>query len=103
MQVLPHPPVLRAVQTVVDKVKEAGHMVTPWEPYKHSDAVDMIGKIYTADGGTVGSLLNNGMVKYSASADLHSGRVRSDEAVGRASHPQHRGPARPVQYQSQCQ
>jgi amidase len=44
--------VLRAVQTVIDKVKEAGHTVTPWEPYKHDHAVDMIGKIYTADGGT---------------------------------------------------
>jgi amidase len=54
--------VLRAVQTVIDKVKEAGHTVTPWEPYKHDHAVDMIGKIYTADGGTVSPNFNNTMV-----------------------------------------
>ncbi|KAJ4217599.1 Acetamidase [Fusarium solani] len=50
--VLPHPPILRGVQTVVDKLKEGGHMVVPWEPYKHSYAVDLVNKIYASDGGT---------------------------------------------------
>jgi amidase len=44
------------VQTVVDKLKEGGHMVVPWEPYTHSYAVDLANKIYASDGGTVGTL-----------------------------------------------
>ncbi|KAJ4196028.1 Acetamidase [Fusarium falciforme] len=50
--VLPHPPILRGVQTVVDKLREEGHTVVPWEPYKHSYAVDLLNKIYASDGGT---------------------------------------------------
>ncbi|KJK93078.1 Acetamidase [Metarhizium anisopliae BRIP 53284] len=49
--VLPHPPVLRAVQTVVDKLKGAGHAVLPWEPYKHPYAVDLANRVYASDGG----------------------------------------------------
>ncbi|PWI66506.1 hypothetical protein PCL_04919 [Purpureocillium lilacinum] len=49
--VLPHPPVLRAVDTVVTKAKEAGHTVVSWEPYKHPYAVDLANRIYAADGG----------------------------------------------------
>ncbi|VUC28421.1 unnamed protein product [Clonostachys rosea] len=50
--VTPHPPILRAVQTVVDQVKGAGHTVVPWEPYKHPRIVDLANKIYASDGGT---------------------------------------------------
>ncbi|KAL6912665.1 hypothetical protein FSST1_010425 [Fusarium sambucinum] len=50
--VLPHPPVLRAVQKVVDKLGEAGHTVVPWEPYRHPYAVDLANRIYASDGGT---------------------------------------------------
>ncbi|KAH6988512.1 amidase signature domain-containing protein [Ilyonectria destructans] len=50
--VLPHPPIIRAVETVVDKMQKAGHSVLPWEPYKHPYAVDLINKIYASDGGT---------------------------------------------------
>ncbi|CAH0053663.1 unnamed protein product, partial [Clonostachys solani] len=50
--VTPHPPVLRAVQTVVDLVKGAGHTVVPWEPYKHPHMVDLTNRIYSSDGGT---------------------------------------------------
>ncbi|KAJ6443497.1 glutamyl-tRNA(gln) amidotransferase subunit A [Purpureocillium lavendulum] len=49
--VLPHPPILRAVDTVVAKAKEAGHTVVSWEPYKHPYAVDLANRIYAADGG----------------------------------------------------
>ncbi|KAF4972089.1 hypothetical protein FZEAL_9669 [Fusarium zealandicum] len=49
--VLPHPPIRRAIQTVIDKAQEAGHTVTPWEPFKHGYAADLINKIYSADGG----------------------------------------------------
>lgn len=50
--VLPHPPIIRAVETVVDKMQKAGHSVLPWEPYKHPYAVDLINRIYASDGGT---------------------------------------------------
>ncbi|UNI15540.1 Amidase [Purpureocillium takamizusanense] len=50
--VLPHPPILRAVDTVVTKAKEAGHTVVSWEPYKHPYAVDLANRIYAADGGS---------------------------------------------------
>ncbi|KAF2036198.1 acetamidase [Setomelanomma holmii] len=48
--VLPHPPVLRGVELVVDSLKKNGHKVLPWAPYKHDFAVDLINKIYVADG-----------------------------------------------------
>jgi amidase len=51
-QVLPHPPILRGVETVVSKLKAAGHDVFPWTPYKHGYAVKLIGGIYASDGGT---------------------------------------------------
>ncbi|RDW69424.1 amidase-6 [Coleophoma cylindrospora] len=50
--VLPHPPILRGIQTVVDTMKKNGHNVVPWEPYKHPYAVDLINGIYASDGGT---------------------------------------------------
>jgi amidase len=50
--VLPHPPILRGIETVVSTMKKAGHTVVPWEPYKHPYAVDLINGIYAGDGGT---------------------------------------------------
>ncbi|CAG8908704.1 unnamed protein product [Penicillium egyptiacum] len=50
--VLPHPPVLRAVQTVINKLSEAGHTVLPWEPYRHAHGVSLANRIYASDGGT---------------------------------------------------
>lgn len=38
---------------VEDKLKAAGHSVTPWDPYKHPYAVDLANRTYAADGGTV--------------------------------------------------
>ncbi|KAG8421628.1 hypothetical protein J3458_003493 [Metarhizium acridum] len=55
--VLPHPPVLRVVQTVVDKLKGAGHVVLPWEPYKHPYAVDLANRVYASDGGAARQLI----------------------------------------------
>ncbi|KEZ45023.1 hypothetical protein SAPIO_CDS2420 [Scedosporium apiospermum] len=49
--VVPHPPILRAVQTVVEKFRGAGHTVLPWEPYRHPYAVNLANRIYAADGG----------------------------------------------------
>ena len=33
-------------------MKNAGHTVIPWTPYKHDFAVDLINGIYASDGGT---------------------------------------------------
>jgi len=52
LQVLPHPPILRGIETVVSTLKAAGHNVFPWTPYKHNFAVDLINGIYASDGGT---------------------------------------------------
>ncbi|KAF2853523.1 acetamidase [Plenodomus tracheiphilus IPT5] len=48
--VLPHPPILRGLDNVVKALEEAGHQVSPWTPYKHDFAVDLINKIYSSDG-----------------------------------------------------
>ncbi|KAL6705441.1 Acetamidase [Coniothyrium glycines] len=50
--VLPHPPILRGIDLVVDTLKSNGHKVLPWVPYKHDFAVDLINGIYAADGCT---------------------------------------------------
>lgn len=52
-QVLPHPPVLRAVDTVISTLKKNGHNLIEWTPHKHGFAVDMINGIFAADGSTV--------------------------------------------------
>ncbi|EXJ78711.1 acetamidase [Capronia coronata CBS 617.96] len=49
--VLPHPPILRGIDMVVLALKDNGHTVVPWQPYKHGYAVDLIQKIYSSDGG----------------------------------------------------
>lgn len=49
--VMPHPPILRGVETVVSTMKKAGHTVFPWTPYKHDFAFDLINGIYASDGG----------------------------------------------------
>ncbi|KAJ9285560.1 hypothetical protein DTO021C3_6814 [Paecilomyces variotii] len=50
--VLPHPPILRGIETVVSTLKKSGHNVVPWTPYKHDFAVDLINGIYASDGCT---------------------------------------------------
>ncbi|KAH6862570.1 acetamidase [Alternaria alternata] len=50
--VLPHPPVLRGIERVMDVLERSQHKVLPWTPYKHDFAVDLANKIYGADGST---------------------------------------------------
>ncbi|ETS75483.1 Acetamidase [Pestalotiopsis fici W106-1] len=50
--VLPHPPILRAVEIVKRRLAKAGHMVVPWQPYKHAFAADLASRLCVADGGT---------------------------------------------------
>ncbi|APA08836.1 hypothetical protein sscle_04g036060 [Sclerotinia sclerotiorum 1980 UF-70] len=50
--VKPHPPVTRALQQVVDKLKTNDNIeVVEWKPYKHDLAWDIIANLYFADGG----------------------------------------------------
>ena len=56
IQVLPHPPILRAMNTVVSTLTKNGHNLIQWTPYKHDYAVDMINGIYAADGCTVSTI-----------------------------------------------
>ncbi|KAJ5174695.1 Acetamidase [Penicillium canariense] len=48
--VLPHPPILRGVETVVSALQQNGHTLLPWTPYKHDFAHELINDIYAADG-----------------------------------------------------
>ncbi|KAF2436723.1 amidase [Tothia fuscella] len=49
--VKPHPPVLRALKKVVDKLKEIeGVELIDWKPYKHDLAWEIIASLYFADG-----------------------------------------------------
>ncbi|KIX07405.1 uncharacterized protein Z518_02058 [Rhinocladiella mackenziei CBS 650.93] len=49
--VMPHPPVQRALKTVVDKLKRAGHEVVEIKPYTHKEAWDLAFKQYYPTGG----------------------------------------------------
>jgi amidase len=49
--VLPHPPILRGMETVVSTLKKAGHNVFEWKPYKHDFGTNLINNIYAGDGG----------------------------------------------------
>ncbi|KAF7713053.1 Acetamidase [Penicillium ucsense] len=50
--VMPHPPILRGIETVVSTLKKHGHKVLPWTPYKHDFGHNLINNIYASDGNT---------------------------------------------------
>lgn len=51
--VRPHPPVLRALKTVVDKLRNVeGIEIVDWQPYKHDYAWTIISSLYFCDGGS---------------------------------------------------
>ncbi|KAF2003906.1 putative fatty-acid amide hydrolase [Amniculicola lignicola CBS 123094] len=55
--VRPHPPVTRALNTVVAKLKSLpGVEVVEWKPYKHDWAWTIISSLYFADGGSEESM-----------------------------------------------
>lgn len=49
--VTPTPPVARALRTTVDKLKAAGHEVVGWDPKDQAHGVDLLGRMFVADGG----------------------------------------------------
>ena len=51
--VKPHPPVIRALKEVVDKLKGVqGVEIISWKPYKHDEAWEIIASLYFCDGGS---------------------------------------------------
>ncbi|KAF9883633.1 hypothetical protein FE257_003105 [Aspergillus nanangensis] len=49
--VRPHPPILRALNLLVEKLKQKGHEVIPWDTDGHADFIAVQDQYYTADGG----------------------------------------------------
>ncbi|KAF2655066.1 putative glutamyl-tRNA amidotransferase subunit A [Lophiostoma macrostomum CBS 122681] len=51
--VRPHPPIIRALTSVAEKLKDVeGIEVVEWTPYKHDHAWTIISSLYFADGGS---------------------------------------------------
>ncbi|EDU47440.1 GatA Asp-tRNAAsn Glu-tRNAGln amidotransferase A subunit [Pyrenophora tritici-repentis] len=48
---LPTPPVTRALKETVEKLKKAGHDVVEWDPKLHATALQLLGRMFVADGG----------------------------------------------------
>ena len=48
---MPHPPILRGIQMIIDALRKNGHTVVEWQPYKHEYGADLSTKIVFADGG----------------------------------------------------
>ncbi|KAI9831132.1 MAG: hypothetical protein M1819_005220 [Sarea resinae] len=51
--VKPHPPIIRALKDVAEKLKSAGVEVVDWKPYKHDLAWEIIASLYFSDGGAL--------------------------------------------------
>ena len=49
--VVPTPPVSRALVDTVNKLKLAGHEVVEWDPVLHPQAIDLLDRLFVADGG----------------------------------------------------
>ncbi|KAJ5820241.1 amidase signature domain-containing protein [Penicillium riverlandense] len=46
-----HPPIRRALDHLVEKLKSAGHETITWDPTGHADFIKIQDQYYTADGG----------------------------------------------------
>ncbi|KAF1993945.1 acetamidase [Amniculicola lignicola CBS 123094] len=49
--VAPTPPVARALRETVEKLNKAGHEILDWNPTLHSQGLDILGRMFVADGG----------------------------------------------------
>ncbi|KAF2713668.1 amidase [Pleomassaria siparia CBS 279.74] len=49
--VVPTPPVTRALKETVEQLKKAGHEIIEWDPVLHSKALQLLGRMFVADGG----------------------------------------------------
>lgn len=48
--VMPTPPVMRALDETVEKLKVAGHEVIEWDCKGHPQAIELLAKFFVADG-----------------------------------------------------
>lgn len=48
---LPTPPVTRALKETTDSLKRAGHEVVDWDPKLHPKALELLSRMFVADGG----------------------------------------------------
>ncbi|KAL8972015.1 MAG: hypothetical protein Q9183_000771 [Haloplaca sp. 2 TL-2023] len=57
--VMPHPPIKRVLEETVIKLRSTGFEVVEWDPPSHSEAFDILFKVFTADSGqSIHSLLS---------------------------------------------
>jgi len=49
--VIPTPPVTRALKETVAKLTAAGHDIVEWAPAGHKEAIQILGRMFVADGG----------------------------------------------------
>jgi amidase len=49
--VRPTPPVSRALQIAREKLEEAGHTIIEWDPVDQKEGVELLGRMFLADGG----------------------------------------------------
>lgn len=47
----PTPPVARALKETVESLKKAGHEVVDWDPKHHQQALELLARMFVADGG----------------------------------------------------
>lgn len=48
---MPTPPVTRALKETTESLKKAGHEVIEWDPKLHAKALELLGRMFVADGG----------------------------------------------------
>jgi amidase len=48
---MPHPPILRGIQTIITVLRQAGHTIVEWQPYKHKYASNLSSIALFADRG----------------------------------------------------
>ncbi|KAH0097549.1 acetamidase, partial [Aureobasidium melanogenum] len=46
-----HPPIIRVLQEVANKLRAAGHEIVQWNSDHHADCIEIMDLYYTADGG----------------------------------------------------
>ncbi|KAI1205783.1 amidase signature domain-containing protein [Annulohypoxylon truncatum] len=47
----PHPPIIRVLLSLVEKLQAAGHEIVEWNADLHAECIQVMDEFYTADGG----------------------------------------------------
>jgi amidase len=48
---MPTPPITRALKHTTESLKKAGHEIVEWDPKWHAKALELLGRMFVADGG----------------------------------------------------